>query len=62
MPSPCPLRTSETALRDLNALISASLQDKNKVGTTKAILYTPLVVYDKANLKNQFCWTLDTIR
>jgi ribose transport system substrate-binding protein len=48
--------------RDLNALISASLQDKNKVGSTKSILYTPLVVYDKANLKNQFCWTLDTIR
>ena len=48
--------------RDLNALISASLQDKNKVGTTKTILYTPLVVYTKANLKNQFCWTLDTIR
>ena len=48
--------------RDLNDLISAALQDKNKVGSTKTILYTPLVVYDKANLKDQFCWTLDTIR
>ena len=48
--------------RDLNALISASLQDKTKVGTIKSVLYTPLVVYNKANLKDQFCWTLDTIR
>jgi len=48
--------------RDLNALISAALQDKEKVGTSKTILYTPLVVYNKANLKDQFCWTLDTIR
>ena len=36
--------------------------DKNKVGSTKTVLYTPLVVYNKANLKNQFCWTLETIR
>ncbi len=48
--------------RDLNALISASLQDKNKVGSTKTILYTPLVSYTKANVKSQSCWTLDTIR
>ncbi|HEY4192541.1 MAG TPA: sugar ABC transporter substrate-binding protein [Mesorhizobium sp.] len=48
--------------RDLNNLILASLQDKNPVGTTKTILYTPLVIYNKDNLKNQFCWTLDTIR
>jgi ABC-type sugar transport system substrate-binding protein len=47
--------------RDLNALISAALQDKNKVGTTKSILYTPLVEYTKDNIKNQSCWTLDTI-
>ncbi|MFH1343948.1 MAG: sugar ABC transporter substrate-binding protein [Pseudomonadota bacterium] len=48
--------------RDLNNLILAALQDKNPVGTTKTILYTPLVIYNKDNLKNQFCWTLDTIR
>jgi ABC-type sugar transport system substrate-binding protein len=48
--------------RDLNNLILAALQDKNPVGTTKTILYTPLVVYNKDNLKDQFCWTLDTIR
>lgn len=48
--------------RDLNNLILAALQDKNPVGTTKTILYTPLVVYNKDNIDNQFCWTLDTIR
>ncbi len=48
--------------RDLNNLILAALQDKNPVGTTKTILYTPLVIYNKDNIKNQFCWTLDTIR
>jgi len=48
--------------RDLNDLILAALQDKNPVGSTKTILYTPLVVYNKDNIKNQFCWTLDTIR
>lgn len=48
--------------RDLNNLILAALQDKNPVGSTKTILYTPLVIYNKDNLKNQFCWTLDTIR
>ena len=42
--------------------ILAALQDKNPVGSTKTILYTPLVVYNKDNIKNQFCWTLDTIR
>ena len=48
--------------RDLNGLISTALQDKNPVGSTKTILYTPLVVYTKDNVKDQFCWTLDTIR
>jgi ribose transport system substrate-binding protein len=48
--------------RDLNALISAALQDKNKVGTTKSILYTPLVEYTRDNIEKQSCWTLDTIR
>ncbi|WP_373084659.1 sugar ABC transporter substrate-binding protein [Sneathiella sp.] len=47
--------------RDLNALISAALQDKNKVGTTKTILYTPLVEYTKDNVDQQSCWTLDNI-
>ena len=48
--------------RDLNDLISAALQDKNPVGTTKTVLYTPLVEYTKENIDEQFCWTLDTIR
>jgi ABC-type sugar transport system substrate-binding protein len=48
--------------RDLDNLISAALQDKNPVGTTKSILYTPLVEYTKDNIDKQFCWTLDTIR
>lgn len=47
--------------RDLNDLISAALQDKNKVGTTKTILYTPLVQITKANVDKYPCWTLDTI-
>jgi ribose transport system substrate-binding protein len=47
--------------RDLNDLISAALQDKNKVGTTKTILYTPLVELTKANVDTYPCWTLDTI-
>jgi ABC-type sugar transport system substrate-binding protein len=48
--------------RDLNDLISASLKDKNPVGTTKTNHYTPLVEYTKANIDKQSCWTLDTIR
>lgn len=48
--------------RDLNNLIRAALLDKNEVGSTKTILYTPLVEYTKENLASQFCWTLDTIR
>lgn len=48
--------------RDLNDLIKAALQDKNPVGSTKTILYTPLVEYTPENIDNQFCWTLDTIR
>lgn len=48
--------------RDLNDLISAALQDKNPVGSTKTIHYTPLVEYTKANIDKQSCWTLDTIR
>ncbi|MEH6477312.1 MAG: sugar ABC transporter substrate-binding protein [Sneathiella sp.] len=47
--------------RDLNALISAALQDKNPVQSTKTILYTPLVEFTKENLAKQSCWTLDTI-
>lgn len=48
--------------RDLNDLIVAALQDKNEVGATKTILYTPLVEYTPENVDDQFCWTLDTIR
>ncbi len=48
--------------RDLTDLISSALQDKNKVGTTKSVLYTPLVSYTRDNVKNQSCWTLDMIR
>lgn len=48
--------------RDLNALISAALQDTKEVGATKTILYTPLVEYTPENIDDQFCWTLDTIR
>lgn len=48
--------------RDLNALISAALQDTNEVGTTKTILYTPLVEYTAENVDQQSCWTLDTLR
>lgn len=48
--------------RDLNGLILAALQDKNEVGSTKTILYTPLVEYTPENIDKQFCWTLDTIR
>jgi len=47
--------------RDLNNLISADLQDKNPVGATKTILYTPLVVYTKDNIKDQSCWSLDSL-
>lgn len=47
--------------RDLNDLISAALQDKNKVGTTKTILYTPLVELTKDNVDTYPCWTLDNI-
>lgn len=48
--------------RDLTDLISAALQDKNPVGTTKSVLYTPLVTYTRDNVKDQSCWTLDKIR
>ena len=48
--------------RDLNALISAALQDTNEVGSTKAVLYTPLVEFTAANTDQQSCWTLDTLR
>lgn len=47
--------------RDLNSLIVAAMQDKNPVGSTKTILYTPLRVYTKDSVKTQSCWTLDTI-
>ncbi len=47
--------------RDLNALISSALQDTTEVGTTKTILYTPLVEFTSENVDQQSCWTLDTI-
>jgi len=47
--------------RDLNSLIVASMEDKNSVGSIKTILYTPLKVLTKDSVKNQSCWTLDTI-
>lgn len=48
--------------RDLNALIMAALQDKNPVGSTKTVLYTPLVTYTSESLGDTQCWTLDTLR
>ncbi len=48
--------------RDLNALISAALQDMNEVGSTKTILYTPLVEYTSENIDEQSCWTLDSMQ
>ncbi|WP_322867546.1 sugar ABC transporter substrate-binding protein [Aquicoccus sp. G2-2] len=48
--------------RDLNALIMAAMQDKNPVGSTKTVLYTPLVTYTPETLGDERCWTLDTLR
>lgn len=48
--------------RDLNALIMAALQDKNPVGSTKTVLYTPLVTYTPETLGDERCWSLDTLR
>ena len=48
--------------RDLTDLVSAALQDKEKVGTNKIVLYTPLVTYTRNNVMKQSCWTLDDIR
>jgi len=48
--------------RDLNALISAALQDTNEVGSTKTVLYTPLIEYTADNVDQQSCWTLDSLR
>lgn len=48
--------------RDLTDLVAAALQDKQKVGSDKIILYTPLIAYTKDNVKNQSCWVLDQIR
>lgn len=48
--------------RDLNALIMAALQDTNEVGSTKTVLYTPLVTYTPDSLGDERCWTLDTLR
>lgn len=48
--------------RDLNALIEAALQDGNPVGSTKTVLYTPLVAYTQEGLGDTQCWTLDSIR
>jgi ABC-type sugar transport system substrate-binding protein len=47
--------------RDLTDLVSAALQDKEKVGTNKIVLYTPLISYTKDNVKEQSCWVLDNI-
>jgi ABC-type sugar transport system substrate-binding protein len=47
--------------RDLNALIEAALQDKNLVGSTKTVIYTPLRAYRPETLGEHKCWTLDTI-
>jgi ABC-type sugar transport system substrate-binding protein len=48
--------------RDLNALIMAALQDKNAVGSTKTVLYTPLVTYTPETLGDERCWSLDKLR
>jgi ABC-type sugar transport system substrate-binding protein len=48
--------------RDLNALISQALQDTNEVGARKTVLYTPLVEFDKTNVDEQACWTLDSLK
>lgn len=48
--------------RDLNALILAALQDKNEVGSTKTVIYTPLVTYTPETLGDERCWSLDTLR
>ena len=48
--------------RDLNALILAALQDKNDVGSTKTVIYTPLVTYTPETLGDERCWSLDTLR
>ncbi len=48
--------------RDLNDLILAALQDKNPVGSTRTVLYTPLVTYTPETLGDEKCWTLDTLR
>jgi ABC-type sugar transport system substrate-binding protein len=48
--------------RDLTDLVSAALQDKEKLGTNKIVLYTPLVTYTRNNVMKQSCWTLDDIR
>lgn len=48
--------------RDLTDLVAAALQDKGKASDTKTVLYTPLITYTKDNVKNQSCWTLDSIR
>lgn len=48
--------------RDLNDLILAALQDKNEVGSTKTILYTPLIEFTADNVDQQSCWTLESIK
>lgn len=48
--------------RDLNNLILAALQDEAEVGTTRTVLYTPLVTYTPETLGDTQCWTLDTLR
>jgi ribose transport system substrate-binding protein len=48
--------------RDLNALIMAALQDQNPVGSTKTVLYTPLITYTPESLGDGQCWSLDKLR
>ncbi len=48
--------------RDLNALISAALQNEGDGAESKTILYTPLVEYTSENVDQQACWTLDTLK
>ena len=45
---------------DLNNEIKSLLQEKPKPGVTKVILYSPLRVLTKDNVKPGSCWTLPT--
>lgn len=48
--------------RDLNDLIEAALQDKNPVGSTHIMLYTPLKEYTPETLGDHKCWTLKSLK